>query len=59
MQSWIQEEQCGFHRGTMAQLYTLRRVLECAWEFAQPVYMCFVEAFDCVPQGSALGVWGA
>ncbi|KAI3376467.1 hypothetical protein L3Q82_016926 [Scortum barcoo] len=30
-------------------LYTLRRVLEGLWEFAQPVHMCFVDlekAFD-------------
>ncbi|KAK3517264.1 hypothetical protein QTP70_001756 [Hemibagrus guttatus] len=52
----IQEEQCGFcpGRGTLDQLYTLHRVLEGSWEFAQPVHMCFVDlekAFDCVPHG--------
>ncbi|KAI3368244.1 hypothetical protein L3Q82_007964 [Scortum barcoo] len=38
----IHKEQCGFRpsRGTLDQLYTLRRVLEGLWEFAQPVYMC-------------------
>ena len=38
----IQEEQCGFRsgRGTVDQLYTLHRILEGAWEFAQPVRMC-------------------
>ncbi|KAK3514608.1 hypothetical protein QTP70_021525, partial [Hemibagrus guttatus] len=56
VEPWIQEEQCGFrpNRGTLDQLYTLHRVLEGSWEFAQPVHMCFVDlekAFDCVPHG--------
>ncbi|KAI3360417.1 hypothetical protein L3Q82_002321 [Scortum barcoo] len=41
-----------FGRGTLDQLYTLHRVLEGLWEFAQPVHMCFVDldkAFGRVP----------
>ncbi|KAK3510818.1 hypothetical protein QTP70_022736 [Hemibagrus guttatus] len=59
----IQEEQCGFRpsRGTLDQLYTLHRVLEGSWEFAQPVHMCFVDlekAFDRVPLWEVLWEYG-
>ncbi|TWW71179.1 hypothetical protein D4764_17G0006620 [Takifugu flavidus] len=57
----IQEEQCGFRPrcGTVDQLYTLGRVFEGAWEFAQPVHMCFLDlekAFDRVPREVLWGV---
>ncbi len=55
-----QEEQFSLRpgRGTQDQLYTLPRVLEGAWEFAQPIHRCFMvleKAFDCVPR---IVLWG-
>ncbi|KAK3537609.1 hypothetical protein QTP70_017005, partial [Hemibagrus guttatus] len=45
----------GYRRSNavFVQLYTLHRVLEGSWEFAQPVHMCFVDlekAFERVPR---------
>ena len=60
METRINEKQWGFCPGcvTVDELYTLSRVLEGTWEFAQPVQMCFVDlemAFDHVPWGV---LWG-
>uniref|UniRef100_A0A3B4CQ51 Reverse transcriptase domain-containing protein n=1 Tax=Pygocentrus nattereri TaxID=42514 RepID=A0A3B4CQ51_PYGNA len=51
----IEEEQYGFRpgRGAMDQHFTLSRIGEGAWEFANPVYMCFVDlekAYNQVPR---------
>jgi exonuclease III len=41
----IQDEQCGFRRGrgTTDQLFLLQQIAEKAWEYAQPVYISFVD----------------
>ena len=41
----IQDEQCGFRRGrgTTDQLFILQQIAEKAWEYAQPVYISFVD----------------
>ncbi len=50
----IAEKQCRFcpGLGTTDQLFTLSRIFEGTWEFAQPIYMCFVyleKPYDLVP----------
>jgi len=67
VESRIQEVQCGFRpgRGTVDQLYTLGRILEGAWEFAQVLHVfCGLgESVRPCPSGSpvrgAPGVWSA
>uniref|UniRef100_A0A8P4KHH4 Reverse transcriptase domain-containing protein n=1 Tax=Dicentrarchus labrax TaxID=13489 RepID=A0A8P4KHH4_DICLA len=41
----IEEEQCGFcpGHGTTDQLFPLAGLLKGAWDYAHPVYMCFVD----------------
>ena len=56
----IEEEQCGFRpgRGTTDQLFTLARILEGAWEYAYPVYMCFVDLEKAYDRVSREILWG-
>ena len=47
------------HGGTVDQLFTLAGLLEGSWEFANPVYMCFVDlgnVYDHVLRGILWGV---
>ncbi|VDP49614.1 unnamed protein product, partial [Soboliphyme baturini] len=41
----IQEEQCGFRpgRSTSDHTFALRQIAEKSWEYAQPLYMCFLD----------------
>lgn len=42
------------------KLYTLVRILEGSWEFAQQVYMCFIDpekVNECAPQDALWGEW--
>lgn len=44
----IQEEQCGFHPGcgTEDQLFIFAQLCEGSWEYANPVYMLFVDLWE-------------
>ncbi|VDP03041.1 unnamed protein product, partial [Soboliphyme baturini] len=51
----IQEEQCGLRpcRSTSDHIFALRQIVEKSWEYAQPVYVCFVDlekAHDRIPR---------
>ena len=45
-------------RGTTDQLFTLARILEGAWEYAYPVYMCFVDLEKAYERVSREILWG-
>ena len=44
-ESKIQDEQCGFRpgRSTTDQLFTLRVLFEKSWEYAHPIFCCFID----------------